>query len=337
MPERRAALSQLEVAQHPAAVAWRQLGVGPAHPRAVVRVEKGPGRSRKSAVFRLEGAGDNGTAVMAKRCNRRDADIERTIYEQILPHLPLSTPWFFGMAAGDDETSSWLFMEDVGDEAYSPRHFAHRTIAGQWLGTLHASAMSLPPNIPLPDRGSAHYLEHLRSARDTIEANLENSALDRAQRHRLRGIISSCDLVESKWSHIEQFCLSMPTTLVHGDFIGKNVRMRSRAGDIEILPFDWEVAGRGVPAVDLAQSALPSTGFLSNPDLDAYRVAAGWRDLTCESIQRLGVYGVIFRCLAALHWESRSLVYPSVEWPVKNMAQYEAELMEAARAAGWRT
>jgi len=337
MPDRRAGLSQLEVAQHPAAIAWGETGVGRASPRTVVLVENGPGRSRKSAVYRLEGVGEDGANVMAKRCRRTDADIERTIYEQVLPNLPLSSPRFFGLAAGEDETSCWLFIEDVGNEAYSPRYSTHRTIAGQWLGALHASAMSLPPDIPLPERGSAHYLQHLRSARGTIRENLGNPALDRWQRRQLRGIISKCDLVELEWDRTEQFCRGIPTTLVHGDFIGKNVRVRSRGGDIEILPFDWEVAGRGMPAIDLAQAAFSSTGFLANPDLEAYWAAVHRTGLGFEAVQRLGVYGTIFRCLAALHWESRSLAYPSVEWPVKNMALYEAELMEAARAAGWRT
>jgi aminoglycoside phosphotransferase (APT) family kinase protein len=173
-------------------------------------------------------------------------------------------------------------------------------------------------------------------ARDTIRENLGNAALDRWQRGQLRGIISNCDLVELEWDRTEQFCRSMPTTLVHGDFIGKNVRMRSRPEGMEILAFDWEVAGRGIPAVDLAQATLSSTGFLANPDLEAYWATVHHTGLGFEAVQRLGVYGTIFRCLAALSWESRSLVHPWPEWPVKNMAKYEAELLNAARTAGWR-
>jgi aminoglycoside phosphotransferase (APT) family kinase protein len=105
---------------------------------------------------------------------------------------------------------------------------------------------------------------------------------------------------------------------------------------VEIVAFDWEEAGRGVPAVDLAQATFASTGFLSNPDLDAYLAAAQWTTLTCESVHRLAAYGTMFRCLAALHWESERLAYEWVEWPVKNMALYEAELVEAVRTAGWR-
>ena len=77
------------------------------------------------------------------------------------------------MANDDDGISCWLFMEDAGNEAYSPLDSKHRTMAGRWLGALHASTTLLPPDVPLPDRGPAHYLRHLRSARDTIRREPE--------------------------------------------------------------------------------------------------------------------------------------------------------------------
>jgi aminoglycoside phosphotransferase (APT) family kinase protein len=115
------------------------------------------------------------------------------------------------------------------------------------------------------------------------------------------------------------------------------VRLRSGgATGIEILPFDWEHAGRGVPAVDLAQATFSSTTFLANPDLDAYRATVQWPRLGFETIRRLAAYGTVFRCLAALHWESQRLVYEWVEWPVKNMTLYESELAMAVQAASLR-
>lgn len=336
MPDRHAGLYQLEVAQHPAARAWARISVGLSNLRAVVPVERRQVSLRKSSVYRLEGVGESGAAVIAKKCRRQYGLLERTIYELVLPNLSVSYPRFLGMAGDDDEISCWLFIEDAGNEAYSPLHSTHRTMAGRWLGALHASTTSLPPDVPLPDRGPGHYLRHLRSARDTIRENLNNPALDREQRRQLRRIISKCEFVEHEWRRIEQFCRGMPETLVHGDFVGKNVRVRSGSTGIEILPFDWEHAGRGIPAVDLAQAAFSSTTFLANPDLDAYWATVQWTRLGFEAVQRLAVYGTIFRCLAALHWESLRLAYEWVEWPVKNMTLYEAELAKAVQAAGWR-
>lgn len=335
MPDRRAGPPQLEAVDHPAAIAWAQTGACLSNLRAVVSVERRHVSLRKSSVYRLDGAGEKGTAVIAKKCPQQYGMLERTIYERVLPNLLLPYPRLLGMAGDDDGISCWLFTEDAGNEAYSPADSTHRIVAGRWLGALHASTTALPPDVLLPDRGPTHYLRHLRSARDTIRDNLTNPALDREQRRQLQRIVSKCEFVEQEWWRIEQFCGGMPETLVHGDFVGKNVRVRSGASGTEVLPFDWEHAGRGVPAVDLAQAAFSSTGFLANPDLDAYWETVQWTRLGFEAVKRLAVYGTVFRCLAALSWESQRLAYEWVEWPVKNMALYEAELVEAVRAAGW--
>ena len=321
-------------ARHPAARAWAQIGQGLSNPRAVTQVEPPEVGFPKSTIYRLEGAGECGATVIAKKCRRQRGQIERTIYELVLPKLSLPYPRFLGMA-NDDDGSCWLFLEDAGDEAYSPLDPKHRVVAGHWLGALHSSTTSLPSDVPLPDRGPAYYLGHLTAARDLIRANLDNPALDKDQRCQLQRIIMNCDFIESEWWRLEQFCQPIPTTLVHGDFIGKNVRMRSGATSFEILPFDWEHAGIGVPAVDLAQARYSSTTFLANPDLSEYWMTTEWTKLGYETVLQLATYGTIFRCLAALHWESHKLASEWVEWPVKNMTLYEAELAEAVYASGW--
>jgi aminoglycoside phosphotransferase (APT) family kinase protein len=322
-------------ARHPAARAWAQIGEGLSNMRAVTQVKRRDVSFRKSTVYRLEGAGKYGGTVIAKKCRRERGQIERTIYEHVLPKLSLPYPRLLGMANDDDGSSCWLFLEDVGNEAYSPLDRKHRILAGRWLGALHASTTSLPSDVPLPDRGPAYYLEHLQTARDLIRANLDNPALDEGQRCQLQRIIMNCDFIESEWWRLEQFCQPIPRTLVHGDFVGKNVRLRSGAASFEILPFDWEHAGIGVPAVDLAQASDSSTIFLANPDLSEYWMTTEWTKLGYGTVLQLARYGTVFRCLAALHWESYRLAYEWVEWPVKNMALYEAELAEAVHASGW--
>jgi len=273
--------------------------------------------------------------VIAKKCRREYGQLEYSIYERVLPTLQVPYPRLLGMANDDDGSSCWLFLEDAGNEAYSPLDPKHRIVAGQWLGALHASTISLPPDVPLPDRGPAHYLRHLQSARDTIRENMNNPALDEGQRCQLQRIVMNCDFVESEWWRLEEFCQDVPRTLVHGDFVGKNVRLRAGATSVEVLPFDWEHAGVGVPAVDLAQAQYSSTIFLANPDLSEYWMTTEWTELGYEGVLQLATYGTVFRCLAALHWESQRLAYEWVEWPVKNMALYEVELAGAVHASGW--
>jgi ATP-binding cassette subfamily B protein len=319
---------------HPAIRAWSQMGESLSSLRAVVPVERRHVSLRKSTVYRLEGAGQRGANVIAKKCRREYALLERTVYEDVLPKLSVPYPRLLGMANDEDGSSCWLFLEDVGNEAYSPLNRQHRILAGRWLGALHATTTSLLSDIPLPDRGPAHYLQHLRSARDNIRENLENSALDHEQRHQLQSIHATCESVEDNWDRIQQFCLRMPETLVHGDFVGKNVRIRDSSTTIEILPFDWEHAGFGVPAVDIAK-AFSSSTFLANPDLVEYWLSTRWANIGYDTMQQLATYGTVFRCLAALNWESHRLAYEWVEWPVKNMTHYEAELTAAVKSAGW--
>src|SRR5438093_4111269 len=116
-PARR---SPTPIARHPAARAWAQIGEGLSNPRAVTQVKRRDISFRKSTVYRLEGAGECGGTVIAKKCRRERGQIERTIYEHVLPKLSLPYPRLLGMANDDYGSSCWLFLEDAGNEAYSP-------------------------------------------------------------------------------------------------------------------------------------------------------------------------------------------------------------------------
>src|SRR5205814_10170522 len=68
---------------HPAVRAWCQL-----HPHsAPAQITPLRTSRRKSAVYRLVGAGRGGSPVIAKRSRTAVAQIERTVYEGILPRL----------------------------------------------------------------------------------------------------------------------------------------------------------------------------------------------------------------------------------------------------------
>jgi Ser/Thr protein kinase RdoA (MazF antagonist) len=119
----------------------------------------------------------------------------------------------------------------------------------------------------LPDRGPGHYPGHLRSARAAILGNLTNSALSAEDRALLNTIVSQCDALESRWDQVQRTCDRMPRTLVHGDFVVKNVNVRSGPAGPAFLAFDWETAGWGVPAPDLVQSLLLDRVSSVSPDL----------------------------------------------------------------------
>src|SRR5438874_3259062 len=77
---------------HPAVHAWRQL-----YPDAeLLRITPLRVRRRKSTIYRLEGAGRAGGAVVAKRCGKETGLVERTVYEEILPGLSLPSLRYYG-------------------------------------------------------------------------------------------------------------------------------------------------------------------------------------------------------------------------------------------------
>jgi aminoglycoside phosphotransferase (APT) family kinase protein len=192
---------------------------------------------------------------------------------------------------------------------------------------MHTSAARLAAAARLPDRGPSHYLEHLRSARHTILHNLTNPALSGDDVTVLHAIVSQCDLLESRWSQVETCCAGVPSTLVHGDFRPKNVRVRADQAGLALFPLDWETAGWGVPAPDLA-----------SVDLTAYWsvVRECWPTLDLQAIQQLANLGKVSRWLAAISWES--VASEGLARPIANMASMRvcrAALSDAIKAVQW--
>ena len=138
--------------EHPAIRAWNELQPQRIAPHKIETLHKG----KKSAVYRLEGLGPHGSAVIAKRCRKKTAAIERTVYEEVLPHFPAPTLHYYGCVVEEEDDFWWLFLEDAGGEPYAARLEEHRVLAAHWLGLLHLTAARLPVQARLPARGSGY-------------------------------------------------------------------------------------------------------------------------------------------------------------------------------------
>src|SRR5215207_5987366 len=150
------------------AQACRRAGRVAAVPTAVVPLKpQRPGR--KSGVYRLDGVGETEAPVVAKRCLRESAVIEREMYERILPAIGLLAPRFYGSVEDAEPEYYWLFVEDVGAVKLTE---ADRAGAAQWMARLHTSAAALADGMSLPNRGVAHYREHLRVAVGNIDRSI---------------------------------------------------------------------------------------------------------------------------------------------------------------------
>jgi len=293
------------------------------------------------AVYRLEGVGADGAAVIAKRCTRGGGPIERTIYERILPHVPLPGPRYYGTVPGSPEDSAedgcWLFIGEIQGEKYDRLSPDHRAAAARWLGILHTEAQSAADQAGLPDAGPSRYRDQMRATRDLIRAQVDNPAFSAADVAFLDVLVARFDELDEDWDRLVRAGTGLPPTLIHGDFNGKNLRVQASPQGLQVGAFDWEDAGWAVPGVDLAQAVDPSCHISASPDLATYWAVVRERWPNCDQtdIERLATCGAVWRALAAITWEAHHLARPWADAFIPNLRLYEAELTHALDRFGW--
>jgi Ser/Thr protein kinase RdoA (MazF antagonist) len=343
MPERSAPDVMLsDSVPHPAVQAWHRVCPKAGEPNFVEVLQEVKKGTSRSCIYRLAGVGRERLSVIAKRCVAQHAHVEQTIYEQILSRLPISHLIFYGCVDEPETDFSWLFMEDAGGDHFAYCIEEHRKVATRWLAEMHVSAARSPAISRLPDRGPEHYLEHLHFTRETIQGDLRNSALSPWDLQVLGAVLSQADFIESRWNWVEDLYHRFPRTLVHCDFAKYNLRVRRGESGINLMAFDWEMAGRGAPAADIAELSgrgVPrrrATRDFGDSELVAYWSIAreAWSGLRLSAIKQLAELGAVFRSLAAISWESESI--RRGWWPIKELQGYQVDLAVALEHLGFR-
>jgi Ser/Thr protein kinase RdoA (MazF antagonist) len=295
------------LSSHPAAIAWARAGGGrePIELR-VLRDRKPHRRIRNNPpIYWLRGAGPDGGAVIAKLGRRSRADIEHAVYQDVLPRLPVPGIRCLGRVEEGAELS-WLFIEYADGDPYSSAIAQDRETAGRWLGALHASASALSDTMSLPEREIDQFADRARSAWAAFRAQVELPSISPDARAVLEAAISELSRLEEWWGNLEEMCQEQPRTLVHGDFAPKNLRLGARLRGPQLFAFDWEEAGWGSPAIDLAEAPDPRHRFAANPCLESYRQAAAEHAAAPEpdALRRLSEAGRVLRCLSGMYWLS---------------------------------
>ncbi len=304
----------------PAVHAWQELGPCPARLELLRR-------RRKSVVYRLPGVGRDGSDVIAKRGLWQDAIDERAVYEA-LNELPLAHLAYYGFVAEPAREYGWLFMEDAGSDPWDPQLAAHRQVSTRWLARLHTASSRTSRAACLPDRGVDWLRQHLDQALEDIPASFGNPALGPEARPALDGLLRVLADVEASWPDIGNACAAMPRALVHCDFSERNVRIRDQGSEPRLLAFDWEVAGWGLPAVDL-----------HGVDLSTYAeaVRADWPDLDRAALERFAQLGQLLRGgVVAASWAAKSLLTRYPGDAVLELAIYQRKIVRALAALGFR-
>jgi hypothetical protein len=329
---------------HPAAKAWTALqSVSPCGGVTPWRISTLKD-SRAVAIYRLYGAAADGSNVVAKRLRGLGGSTEQMVYESVLPYLGMPTLRYYGSTPDETAKHHWLFIEDGGGRKYSPSSKTLRVAAARWIGRLHVAAAESAKCAALaerlPRRTHEYYLDRARGAIVSLSTQRENPSLADEDRAVLEAVLSQCRLIESRWSEVDEFYQRMPSTLIHGDFAGRNIRYRPADGPatVTLWPFDWEDAAWGPPALDLIQSSPRSICSAANPDVDAYVTEVGnrWPQMNAGAVRRLGGMGKIFWYVLALSLDAAALSDEWVEGPMRNLRLYQGPLAQALRALGWR-
>jgi len=281
--------------------AWRSLRVGPAFERLEVQRARraGPGFAGRSTVCRLVFSSGSGHDVIAKGGPAHELAHERRIYEEILPRIGVTAPHYLGVS-DDDRGWSWLFVEAAGEDRLTLADPAQRRLAARWLGRLHRSAADLGPACGLPDLGPGRFRRHLRDTVGAMRHAEQSPALVGHHHDLVQRLRERLETLDSGWFTIERALEHSPRTLVHGCFRSRTVRVGRSDGRARLFPMDWETAGWGTPAVDLALGGSVIPWFTVEVDAYARMVRGRWPELEPRAIARLALVGHLFHALARL-------------------------------------
>jgi aminoglycoside phosphotransferase (APT) family kinase protein len=337
MPTHQHPIAEEGLDRHPAVRAWRSLSPGNRSPSNVIplyapkvstRVTKD---RRKSAVFRLDGCGPAGTNIVAKSSQTETASIERTVYEEILCNLPISSPKYYGHVEIED--LHWFFVDYANGDDWQIENPAHRELAIEWLAEMHATSIHMDALSLLPRRGPDYYLSQLTTARQRMLENLSNPALDSASVRILDDFIRRSSLLESHWSEVAAFCETLPESLVHNDFLGKNIQVRNTKTKPTLLVFDWEMSGRGVASADLFRFFERARAT----SVDQYwkqRKSFG-SSIALQDVEYLFIVGALFRLMDAVEWASQRLLTEYPNRKIHHIRAHTEKLNQLSQVLGW--
>jgi hypothetical protein len=309
--------------------AWRDVGRGD-HPIDVVPLTGG----RHATTVHLRTRDGSGPSVVAKMRPPGGLDLERLIHEVILPDLGVDTPAFLGFASGSDGESDVLFLEYLGASAFRSSDPSHQDAAGRWLGRCHgASARASIPGL-VPRRSLDEERVELSTTRSGLSATLDNPSLGGEGLRVVSAVSELLGSAERRWPEWAERAASVPAVLTHGAFVSRNVRMRGAGSTLTTLPFDWDHVAVRSPAVDLARTSHPTSGFGANASLEQYQatLAASGLSLDRSAVGAVATLGTVIRATACIGWLITSLASEHVRRPLAEIELYRHALDEALRS-----
>ena len=190
-------------------------------------------------------------------------DREIEIYRSVLDPKQFGTATCYGAIQIPELERYWLFLERInGPLLWQVGRIEQWCRAARWLAQLHSHfrrTRTHSPELPkcLLQYNEAHYQRWLERALAFVQRSVQPLSNDLKIKFKRLG---------RKYDRIVNRLLSLPQTLIHGEFYPSNVILRGQGLAKRICPIDWEVAAVGPGVIDLA--ALTS----GNWSLDQKRI-----------------------------------------------------------------
>jgi hypothetical protein len=189
---------------------------------------------------------------------------EIEVYQSILPNRGLGTARCYAAVADATDRCYWLVLEKVqGAELYQVGDLGVWQAAARWLARLHvelaSEAAALAENAYLLRHTAAFYC--VWPARAVAHARTPDE-------------VDSLTWLAEKHDRVVDRLVSLPTTMIHGEYYASNIVIQGLHGDVRVCPIDWEMAALGPGLMDLA--ALTAGSWSDGARLaltDAYREA----------------------------------------------------------------
>ena len=117
-----------------------------------VKAPKGFGWAKDRHFRAILGNGVKHQNVVIRQCwTDKGYEIERYLYQSVLPNLAIRTPKLVGAFRLNSKKSKWIILEDLGEKQPDMNIASNRALFLETLGCLHGQGLNLVENENLSD------------------------------------------------------------------------------------------------------------------------------------------------------------------------------------------
>jgi len=229
--------------------------------------------------------------------SRREIDV----YRRLLTPLRVG-PALVGWRIAPETDTYWLLLEHVrGPRLFEVGVLGAWSATAHWLGAFHGRRETIDDGARFDTAG---LIECQRDwYRIWMDRALRFFAADGPSKSRHDG--KALQWLAERHDKVIDHLLSLPSTLIHGEFYPANVIMRAAPDCWLPCPVDWETASVGPGVLDLAALTAGEWREQDRRDVMAAYLAGSGTRVTFEDLSKSAQYAHIQLAVQWLGWFGR--------------------------------